>query len=73
MFSTNFEKEGIGVLVYKDPDLDKLKIGSLVGFKPGAEYEFVINNHKLYRVPTKSITIKYEYQGNEKEYNPSWA
>ena len=73
MFSANFEKEGFGVLVYKDPDLKKLKVGSLIGFKPGAEYEFVINKHKLYRVPTKSITIKYEYQGNEKEYNPSWT
>ena len=27
----------------------------------------------MYRVPTNQITIKYEYQGNEEEYNPSWA
>jgi len=73
IFSNNFEKEGIGILVYKDPELDFLETGSLVGFKPGAEYEFIINKDRLYRVPTKSITIKYEYQGNEKEYNPSWT
>jgi hypothetical protein len=73
MFSNNFEKEGVGVLVYKDPELNSLENGSLVGFKPGAEYEFIIGKDRLYRVPTKSITIKYEYQGNEKEYNPSWT
>ena len=28
---------------------------------------------RLYRVMTQFITIKYEYQGNEEEYNPSWA
>jgi hypothetical protein len=26
----------------------------------------------MYRVLTNSISIKYERQGNEKEYNPSW-
>ena len=73
MFSINFEKEGIGVLYVKDPFLNNINEGDLVGFKPGAEYEFVINNERVYRVPTNSITIKYEYQGNEEEYNPSWT
>jgi len=73
MFSINFEKPLIGILKYKDPSLKEAKEGDLVGFKPGAEYEFLINKEKLYRVPTNLITIKYEYQGNEKEYNPSWA
>lgn len=73
MFSTSFEKEGIGVLYASDPKLDTLKPGDLVGFKPGAEYEFIIGKHRVYRVPTNSITIKYEYQGNEEEYNPSWT
>ena len=45
----------------------------LVGFTPNSEYEFVINGERLYRVMNKFITIKYEYQGNEEEYNPSWA
>jgi hypothetical protein len=73
MFSINFEKEGIGVLYAKDPELKELSKGDLVGFKPGAEYEFVIGKDRVYRVPTNSITIKYEYQGNEAEYNPSWT
>ena len=73
MFSINFEKPLVGILKYKDPSLKEVEEGDLVGFKPGAEYEFLINKEKLYRVPTNLITIKYEYQGNEKEYNPSWA
>lgn len=73
MFSINFEKPAIGVLKVKDPSLKNLNIGDLVGFKPGMEYEFIIDNEKLYRIPTNQITIKYEYQGDEEEYNPSWA
>jgi len=45
----------------------------LVGFSPDDEYEFVIDGQRLYRVMTQFITIKYEYQGDEEEYNPSWA
>lgn len=73
MFSINFEKPLVGILKYKDPSLKEVEEGDLVGFKPGAEYEFLIDKEKLYRVPTNLITIKYEYQGNEEEYNPSWA
>ena len=56
-----------------DIDMSFIENESLVGFKPNSEYEFVIEGQRLYRVPTNSITIKYEYQGNEEEYNPSWA
>ena len=38
-----------------------------------SKYEFVIDGERLYRVMNHFITIKYEYQGNEKEYNPSWT
>ena len=40
---------------------------------PSMEYEFIINGERLYRIMNKFITIKYEYQGHEEEYNPSWA
>jgi hypothetical protein len=73
MFSIDFEKPLIGVLKYKDTSLKVMTVGDLVGFSPGTEYEFLIENEKLYRVPTNQITIKYEYQGDEEEYNPSWA
>jgi hypothetical protein len=32
-----------------------------------------VDDERLYRVRSRSLTIKYEYQGDEKEYNPSWA
>ena len=64
------EKPLVGIVKYSDGTFDK---GELVGFTPNSEYEFVINGERLYRVMNKFITIKYEYQGNEKEYNPSWA
>ena len=70
MFSVDFEKPLIGIVKFGN---DKIKEESLVGFKPSSEYEFVIEGQRLYRVPINSITIKYEYQGNEEEYNPSWA
>ena len=64
------EKPCVGKVVYTDGSFKK---NELVGFKPGSEYEFIINGKRLYRVMTQFITIKYEYQGNEEEYNPSWA
>lgn len=73
MFSKYFEKPLIGVLKTKDPDLHSVNEGDLVGFGPSSEYEFIIGTQRLYRVPTTSITIKYECTGNEEEYNPSWT
>ena len=70
MYSIEKEKPLVGVVKYTDGFLQE---GDLVGFTPGSEYEFVIDGQRLYRVPTRKITIKYEYQGNEEEYNPSWT
>ena len=64
------EEPLIGIIKYSDETYNKEE---LVGFTPNSEYEFVIEGKRLYRVLNKFITIKYEYQGNEKEYNPSWA
>lgn len=62
----------VGKIVYKDPYFKAGKVGDVVGFKPNREYEFNIDNEVLYRVPTNSITIKYEHQGEKEEYNKSW-
>ena len=64
------EQPLMGIIEYADKGFNK---GDLVGFTPNSEYEFVIHGQKLYRVLSKFITIKYEYQGNEETYNPSWA
>ena len=74
-YSIDTEKELTGILFYPDKYLidSGLKKGDLVGFKPNTSYEFTIDGKKLYRIMNHSITIKYEYEGNEKEYNPSWT
>mgnify|MGYP003312253947 FL=1 len=61
-----------GIMKYKDKNLKGIEIEDLVGFTPNSKYEFIINGERLYRVFTKYITIKYERQGTETEYNPSW-
>jgi hypothetical protein len=69
------EKKLVGILKYGNKALKALKIlpGDLVGFTPKSEFEFVFDNRRLYCMKSNDIVIKYEYQGNEKEYNPSWA
>ena len=69
-FNVDQEQPLVGIIEYADKGFNK---GELVGFTPNSEYEFVIDGQKLYRVLSKFITIKYEYQGNEETYNPSWA
>ena len=66
----DLEKPLQGVVKYSD---GTVKVNDLVGFNPGSEYEFIVNSERLYRVLSNLITIKYEYQGDEEEYNPSWA
>lgn len=60
----------MGIVKYSDNTVD---VGDLVGFRPSSEYEFIIDGQRLYRVLSNFITIKYEHQGNEEEYNPGWA
>ena len=68
--SVEKEKPLTGIVKHTDGTVEK---GDLIGFRPGSEYEFIIDGQKLYRVLANFITIKYEYQGDEEEYNPSWA
>jgi len=69
-FSVDPERALIGVVKYTDGTVN---VGELVGFRPKLEHEFVVDGKRLYRIPSQFITIKYEYQGDEEEYNPSWA
>jgi len=64
------EQPNVGIIKYTDGSFEK---EDLVGFTPFSKYEFIINGKRLYRVMNKFITIKYEYEGNEEEYNPGWA
>jgi len=69
-FNTDIEKPLTGIVKYSDGTVN---VNDLIGFRPGGEYEFIIDKQRLYRIYSHFITIKYEYQGNEEEYNPSWA
>ena len=69
-FNIESEKPLQGIIKYTD---GAFKENELVGFTPFSKYEFIVDGERLYRVLSKFITIKYEYQGDEEEYNPSWA
>jgi len=71
-FSIDKEQSLVGIMRYCDDNLKNIKAGDLIGFTPNSKYEFIIDGERLYRVLTNSISIKYEYQGQEEEYNPSW-
>ena len=69
------DKKHIGILKYANKSLkDKnVDVGDIIGFTPNSEFEFIVNNELLYCMKTKDIVIKYEYEANETQYNPSWA
>jgi hypothetical protein len=69
-FNIESEKPLQGIVKYSDGTVE---VNDLVGFRPSSQYEFVVDGERLYRVLSNFITIKYEYQGDEEEYNPSWA
>ena len=74
-FSLEKEQKLIGILKYGNSSLQALGInpGDLIGYTPGSEFEFVVDDKRLYCMKSNDIVIKYEYQGNEEEHNPSWA
>ena len=68
--NVDLEKPLQGIVKYSD---GTVKVNDLVGFRPSSEYEFIVDGERLYRVLSNFITIKYEYQGDEETYNPSWT
>ena len=69
------EQKLIGILKYGNKSLDALKIspGDVVGFTPNSEWDFIIDDQRVYCMKSNDIVIKYEHQGNEVEHNPSWS
>ena len=67
------EKELIGELVYNNKLLSSLNVsvGDIVGFTPGSEYEFNIENQKLYRILLNDITINYGRKKNKRKTTQS--
>ena len=69
-FNIDMERPLQGIVKYSD---GTVKVGDLIGYRPKTQSEFIVDGKRLYRVLSNLITIKYEYQGDEEEYNPSWA
>ena len=74
-FDTNLEEPHIGIVKYDNKKLNSIGIKNemLVTFRPESEFEFIVDNQRLYCMKSNNIVVKHEYEGNEKEYNPSWA
>ena len=74
-FSLDKEKEGVGILKISNSSLESLRIneGDVVGFKSNREFEFIIDDQRLYCMESNDILLKYGHERNEEEYNSSWA
>ena len=64
VLTNDIEQKHIGILKIGNPTLKALGInpGDLVGYKPGREWEFIIENQRVYCMKSNDIVIKYEYQ-----------
>jgi len=73
--SLDKEQKLIGILKYGNNSLKALNInpGDVVGFTPNSEWDFVIDEQRVYCMKSNDIVIKYGHEENEVEYNPSWA
>ena len=65
----------VGILKHTNKLLEarNIALNDVVGFKPGANWEFIVDNELLYCMKSNDIVIKYGSKKNQKEYNPSWA
>ena len=64
LWSLESEKKLLGKLTYTNDYLDSLGLscGDVVGFTPDSEYEFNIDDKKLYRILSNEITINYGHK-----------
>ena len=69
------EEPNVGIVKYTNNTLEALGItpGTLITFTPNSEFEFIIDGERLYCMKSNDIALTHEYQGDEKENNPSWA
>ena len=69
------EVRGKGILKIGNKTLSSMGVneGDVVGFKLNREFEFLVDDQRLYCMESNDILVKHERKGNEKEYNRSWA
>ena len=73
--TTQKEVSNVGILKIGNSFLKELEImpGDLVTFKAGSEWEFNIDDERLYCMKSNDILLKHGYKENQAEYNPRWA
>lgn len=71
IWSTESEQKLLGVLTYTNDYLSSLGLscGDIVGFTPESEYEFNIDDKKLYRILSTDITINYGHKKETQTYS----
>jgi hypothetical protein len=59
--SHNEEEPLMGIVKYSNDELEKsgVLVGSRISFQPNSEYEFTVDDEKLYRMFTKNITLMF--------------
>mgnify|MGYP003112547222 FL=1 len=74
-FNVDKEKPLTGVMKYTNNKLKSLGVNNedLINFSPYSEFEFLINDQRLYCMKSNDIVINHGRKENEEEYNPSWA
>ncbi len=73
LFSSNKEIPLWGIVVFADKDVPEVHKEDVVSFKPSSEFEFVVDNKKVYRILSYNITTSNGRKRNEVAYNPGWA
>jgi hypothetical protein len=71
IWSTESEQKLLGKLTYTNDYLESLGLSydDIVGFTPDSEYEFNIDDKKLYRILSTDITIIYGHKKEERTYS----
>lgn len=62
-----------GIVSHADKSEPEVHKGDVVAFTPSSEFEFVVDNKKVYRILSYNITISNGRKRSEVAYNPSWT
>tara|TARA_R100000742_G_C4271732_1_gene90748 strand:- start:496 stop:1185 length:690 start_codon:yes stop_codon:yes gene_type:complete len=75
IYTNKHFESNLGILYYSNEYLknNNIKVGDIVGYRHGREFEFTINDELLFCMKSHDIILTYDNKGNEEEYNPSWA
>ena len=75
VLNNNKELNSVGILKIGNSSLEELGItpGCIVTFKMGSEWEFNIDDDRLYCMKSNDILLEHGHKENQEEYNPSWA